>query len=193
MEVFPQIARFMGSTWDPPGSCRPQMGPMLAPWTLLSGSLHTESSTNELSWHFISVGTNNISQLQCSLCKKQDDGSASKMRRRHLICKTTDLSLWTHNPRMTSQWRHNGHDSVSNHQPHDCFLNRLFRHSPKKTSKLRVTGLCAGNSPEAGEFPEQMASNAGNVSIWWRHHELTTPRKLIWRAHQVYWNTPTII
>ena len=31
-----QIARFMGPTWGPPGSCRPQMGPMLAPWTLLS-------------------------------------------------------------------------------------------------------------------------------------------------------------
>ena len=30
-------ARFMGQTWGPPGSCRPQMGPMLAPWTLLSG------------------------------------------------------------------------------------------------------------------------------------------------------------
>ena len=28
----PQIARFMGPTWGPPGSCRPQMGPMLAPW-----------------------------------------------------------------------------------------------------------------------------------------------------------------
>ena len=32
-----QIAKLMGSTWDTPGSCRPQMGPMLAPWTLLSG------------------------------------------------------------------------------------------------------------------------------------------------------------
>ena len=40
----------------------------------------------------------------------------------------------------------------------------------KKTSKLRVTGLCAGNSPGTGEFPAQMASNAENVSIWWRHH-----------------------
>ena len=28
----------MGPTWGPPGSCRPQMGPMLAPWTLLSGT-----------------------------------------------------------------------------------------------------------------------------------------------------------
>ena len=35
----------------------------------------------------------------------------------------------------------------------------------KKTSKLRVTGLCAGNSPEAGEFPAQRASYAENVSF----------------------------
>ena len=35
--MYPQIARFMGPTWGPPGSCRPQMGLMLAPWTLLSG------------------------------------------------------------------------------------------------------------------------------------------------------------
>ena len=34
--VTSQIAKFMGPTWRPPGSCRPQMGPMLAPWTLLS-------------------------------------------------------------------------------------------------------------------------------------------------------------
>ena len=32
-----QITKFMGPAWGPPGSCRPQMGPMLAPWTLLSG------------------------------------------------------------------------------------------------------------------------------------------------------------
>ena len=67
-------------------------------------------------------------------------------------------------------WRHNGHDSVSNHQPHDCLLNRLFRRRSKKISKLRVTGLCAGNSPETGDIPAQMASDAENVSIWWRHH-----------------------
>ena len=30
----------------------------------------------------------------------------------------------------------------------------------KKTSKLRVTGLCAGNSPLTGEFPSQKVSNA---------------------------------
>ena len=73
----------------------------------------------------------------------------------------------------TLQWRHNGSDGVSNHQPHDCLLNRLFRRRSKKASKLRVTGLCVGNSPGTGEFPAQMASNAENVSIWWRHHEGT--------------------
>ena len=31
------VARLMGPTWGPPGSCRPQVGPMQASWTLLSG------------------------------------------------------------------------------------------------------------------------------------------------------------
>ena len=68
------------------------------------------------------------------------------------------------------KWRHNGRESVSNHQPHDCLLSHLLRRRSQKTSKLRVTGLCAENSPVTDEFPAQMASNAVNVSIWWRHH-----------------------
>ena len=60
----------------------------------------------------------------------------------------------------TWQWRHNGRDRVSNRQPHDCLLSRLIRRRSKETSKLRVTGLCAGKSPGSGEFPAQMASNA---------------------------------
>ena len=67
--------------------------------------------------------------------------------------------------------RHNERDGVSNHQPHHCLLNCVFRRRSKKTSKPRVTGLCDGNSPVTGEFPSQMASNAENVSIWWRHHD----------------------
>ena len=34
----------------------------------------------------------------------------------------------------------------------------------------RVTGLWEGNPPVTGRFPLQMASNAENVFIWWRHH-----------------------
>ena len=48
-----------------------------------------------------------------------------------------------------------------------------FRRRSKKTSKLSVTGLYAGNSPVTGELPTQRASNAENVSIWWRHHVFT--------------------
>ena len=70
------------------------------------------------------------------------------------------------------QWRHNGRDGVLNHQPHDCLFSHLFRRRSKKISKPRVAGLCAGNSPVTGEFPAQMASNAENVSFWWRHHAL---------------------
>ena len=81
---------------------------------------------------------------------------------------------------LTLEWRHNGRDGVSNNQPHDCLLNRLLRRRSKKTSKLRVTGLCAGISPVTGEYPAHMASNAEYVSIWWRHHELP-------RTHLLYY------
>ena len=63
---------------------------------------------------------------------------------------------------MSLQWRHNGRDGISNHQPHDCLLNRLFRRRSKKTSKFRVTGLCAGihrwpvNSPHKGPVTRKM-------------------------------------
>ena len=71
----------------------------------------------------------------------------------------------------TLRWRHDERDGVSNHQPQDYLLNRLFRHTWEITSKLRVTGLCEGNSPVTGKFPTQRASNAKSASIWWRHHE----------------------
>ena len=57
--------------------------------------------------------------------------------------------------RISLRRRHNERDGVANHQPHDCLVSRLFRHRWKKTSKLRVTGLCQENSPETGEFPAQ--------------------------------------
>ena len=79
-----------------------------------------------------------------------------------------NLSQWWSSWR-TFLWRHNGRGSVSNHQPHDCLLNRLFRRRSKNTSMSHVTGLCAGISPWTDEFSAQMASNAENVSIWWRH------------------------
>ena len=63
-----------------------------------------------------------------------------------------------HHPLYTQlplRWRHNELDGVSGHQPHDCLLNRLFRRRSTKTSKLRVTGLCVGNSPGPVNSPHK--------------------------------------
>ena len=75
-------------------------------------------------------------------------------------------------PRAKSlQWRHNDHDGVSNHQLHGWLLKRLFWRRSKKTSKLRVTGLCVGNSPGPVNSPHKGPVTRKNVSIWWRHHD----------------------
>ena len=81
----------------------------------------------------------------------------------HTGCSNIHLSL-------SLKWRHNGHNSVSNHQPHDCLLNCLFRRISKETSNLHVIDLCEENSPVTGELTAQRASYAENVSICWRHH-----------------------
>ena len=54
-------------------------------------------------------------------------------------------------------------DGVSNHKPHHCLPNRLFRRRSKKTSKLCLTGLFWGeftghsvNSPHKGPVTRKM-------------------------------------
>ena len=84
------------------------------------------------------------------------------------------------------QWRHNEHDGVSNHRRLHCFLNCWFRRWSKETSKLRVTGLCEGNSPLPREFPAQKTSNAVSVPIWWRHHRNTRANRRWW----IWWADP---
>ena len=74
-------------------------------------------------------------------------------------------------PSQILQWRHNGRDSVSNHQPRECLLNRLTRCRSKKKKKTpRHWPLCGEFTGDRG-IPGTKASNAENVSIWWRHHE----------------------
>ena len=70
----------------------------------------------------------------------------------HLSCSPSKRTAICSKP---LRWRHNGPDSVSNHQPHVCLLNRLFRRRSKETSKLRVTGLCVGNSPGPVNSPHK--------------------------------------
>ena len=87
----------------------------------------------------------------------------------------------------TLQWRHNERDGVSNHWRLDYLLNRLFR-PDKKTSKLRVTGLCEGNPSVTGGFSSQRASNAENVPIddvIMRHLHVWGPMK---SQHTMFYN-----
>ena len=111
----------MGSTWVPPGFCRPQMDPMLAPWALLSGK----------SLVFVPTGPIDGEQIFGQV----------------IFSKLTGNRYLTQFCQNSLQWRHNEHNGVSDHHPHDCLLHGLFRRRSKKTLKLRVTGLCAGNSP----------------------------------------------
>ena len=73
------------------------------------------------------------------------------------VTRCTRSAIFQSESKFSWQWRHNGHEGVSNPQPHDCLLNCLYRRRSKKTSKLRVTGLCAGNSPVTGEFLIQIS------------------------------------
>ena len=95
---------------------------------------------------------------------------------------------------LSLRWRHNDHDSVSNHQPHGCLLNRLFRRRSKKTSKLRITGLCAGNSPGPVNSPHKWPVTRkkfpfDDVIMWRKKHWpcklLAPPRKPLERNFTV--------
>ena len=56
-------------------------------------------------------------------------------------------------PNNELRWRHDLCDGVSNHRRLDCLLDRLFRRRSKKTSRFHVNGLCEGNPPVTGGFP----------------------------------------
>ena len=90
------IAMIMGPTWGPSGTDRTQVGPMLAPWTLLSGKVPTGTALTKLSecndvawtsWHLTSPVTppfvqklvqannkNNIKPSIVALCEKSTHG-----------------------------------------------------------------------------------------------------------------------
>ena len=77
------------------------------------------------------------------------------------------------------QWRHNGRAGVSNHQLHDCLLNRLFRHRSKKIAKLCVTDLCEGYPSVTSEFPAKLPVTRKmfqfDDAIMLMHMALSTP------------------
>ena len=61
-----------GANMGPPGSCRSQVSPMLAPWTLLSGLSWT--NVDQVVWrHMTSLGLNDFDIIQPGLFKTYVD------------------------------------------------------------------------------------------------------------------------
>ena len=84
----------------------------------------------------------------------------------YITKRCTTLPMRSFRITMTSQWARWRLKSPASRLFTQPFIQAQVK---KNIRKLRVTDLCEGNSPVAGEFPAQMASNAENVSIWWRH------------------------
>ena len=83
----------------------------------------------------------------------------------HLVCPFVKvvISLYISSiVHMSLQWRHNELTGVSNHLPHDCLLNRLFRSRSKKheisASVTFVWGIHRWpvNSPHKGPVTRKM-------------------------------------
>ena len=64
---------------------------------------------------------------------------------KHIVIGVLYVKFAFSNRIFSLQWSLNGRHSVSNHQPHDCLLNRLFKRRSKKTSKFCVTVFCVWN------------------------------------------------
>ena len=106
-------------------------------WKLFGARLNTHVYDFRLGCMVISSRTNTLGEQAHKRRTSRNDSHSA----------TWNISL---------QWRHNGPDGVSNHQPYHCLLNRLFKRRSKKTSNLLVTGLLRGihrwpgNSPHKG-------------------------------------------
>ena len=86
-----------------------------------------------------------------------------------LVSSNISCDLVSH---FTLQWRHNDHYGTLSDQPRDFFTQPFIQVYIKENIKaLRHWPLCVEFTDNQW-FPVQRASNAENVSIWWRHHEL---------------------
>ena len=113
--------------------------------------------------YYMSPGAELLTQHQPPCPQQNDWKSHLQQTRQHRVRHKVIAQTWLCNHKImhtvpvlaSLHWRHNERECVSNHQSHDCLLNRLFRRRSKKTSKLRVSGLCAGNSPGPMNSPHK--------------------------------------
>ena len=122
---------------------------------------------------------NDVSAIIHDMCQKLSDQSCEPSSKFNMLFHPTKMENHE-NSFEALQWRYNGHNGVSNHQPHHSLLNRLFRHGSKKRSKLRVMGLFADDIMIRGL--SMMTSSNGNIFRVTGHlcGEFTGPR---WIPH----------
>ena len=53
----------------------------------------------------------------------------------------------------------------------NAYMSQVILHTYTDIKYEEECGSMSGNSSGTGEFPTQMTSYAGNVSIWWGHHD----------------------
>ena len=95
-------------------------------------------------------------------------------------------NIGNHKRLETLQWRHDGRDSTSKHQPNDCLLNGSFRRRSKKTWKLHFTDLCPHKwsvTRKIFPFDDVIMKNRsmyGHIHLWW--HIINIPCACDWTA-----------
>ena len=110
--------------------------------------LHVFHSLYIAIWYYTPLHVARIDNVETSVCPQTNDNNKC-------LTHITEGAWYEKTCLRPLLWRHNGCDSVSNHQPHDRLLDRLYRRRSKKTSKLCVTGLCAGNYREPVNSPHK--------------------------------------
>ena len=81
------------------------------------------------------------------------------------------FDVWRTKHVVPLQWRHNERHLASQITGVSIVCSSVgWGADQRKHQNYASLAVCVGNSPVTGEFPAQRASNAENVSIWWRHH-----------------------
>ena len=157
-------------------SCQ-QVGPILAPWTLLSRRCFLPWSVVDVSFAIILNGWRGIHVYPNS-------NTGPKRISTVTFCNGSLANGMCYSFYVVIIRIHYSDVIMTTIPSQITYLmivnSTVYWRKLKKTSKLRVTGICVGNAPGTGEFPVQMASNAEDASIWWRHHVVVRSYENSW-------------
>ena len=128
-------------------------------WLIGSGQESTaQLTTTTAGWMPVAFFTKEVNP-QLSKRPLKTNGRLANLELTSLVKEATQVAEYM-NITVTSYWARWPFKSPASL----LFTQQFVRAQIKETPKLRATGLCA-----------QKPSNAENVSIWWRHHGVSSP------------------